>query len=135
MTKNHNLTFRPHHFLCTLGFQGKGYSPDFVQNYQKIKDNLTDDTEILVVSYTDSICAPCPHRREKTCTKETFIQSLDQRHAYALSIKDGNRLTWREAKQRLKNLTVKDHHKMCDGCSWRDLGVCEKALTDLHNES
>ena len=34
------LKFRPHHFLCTLGFQGKGYSPGFVANFQAIADRL-----------------------------------------------------------------------------------------------
>ena len=32
------LEFRPHHFLCTLGFEGKGYSDEFVRNYYRYAD-------------------------------------------------------------------------------------------------
>ena len=27
------LQFRPHHFLCAFCFQGKGYSPEFIENF------------------------------------------------------------------------------------------------------
>ena len=34
------LSFRPHHFLCTLGFEGKGYSDAFTRNMAEIADAL-----------------------------------------------------------------------------------------------
>ena len=56
--------YRPHHFLCTLGFQGKGYSPDFVKNFSEIADVLRgedgDEQLIKVIKNCDDICRACP---------------------------------------------------------------------------
>ena len=30
------LRYRPHHFLCSLGFEGKGYSDAFTANMEAI---------------------------------------------------------------------------------------------------
>ena len=132
------LEFRPHHFFCALGFEGKGYSPEFVRNFQQIADGLRKDKssgdliEIRVVSRTDSICEPCPNRRGALCETEEKIQKLDHAHASILKLKEGDVLTWREAKERLaEKMTVEDHHRACAPCSWRPLGICQKALESL----
>lgn len=126
------IRYRPHHFLCTVGFQGKGYSPDFVKNFSAIKEGLADDTLITLVDETDDICAPCPHKRDKLCTKQEMISSLDQRHSEALGFTSGQTLSWGEAKNRLKKLSLDDFHRICAGCNWKELGVCEAALKALH---
>ncbi len=128
------IFFRPHHFLCTLGFQGKGYSPSFIKNYQKIAEALqnNDETLIEVVLENDSICRACPHKKETKCAQEEKIQGLDQRHSNILALSAGDVLSWRMAKKRLKShMTVKRFHQACRGCEWKSLGVCEKALKDL----
>lgn len=131
------LRFRPHHFLCSLSFQGKGYSAPFVENYQAICDQLRspdgDCTEIEVVSEADSICQPCPHRRGTLCETQAKIDRLDQAHATVLGLKEGDRLTWGEAKERLRErMSVATHLEICRECAWRDHGDCQKALESLH---
>ena len=128
------ISFRPHHFLCTLGFQGKGYSPDFVENYQHIVDAIQKDEElaIQVVACEDSICRACPHQGEKGCRVEEKIQELDARHAQILRLKQGDLLSWAEAKKRLKDdMTLDGFHQACSGCEWKALGICEAALKKL----
>ncbi len=132
------LRFRPHHFLCTLGFEGKGYSPAFVANFQAIADELRapggDDVEIQVVSQTDSICEPCPNKQDQLCVTEAKIQTLDRAHAEELSLKAGDQLSWGEAKGRIsKQISIEDFHRICAPCSWKALGVCEAALKQLKN--
>jgi hypothetical protein len=126
------LHFRPHHFLCTLCFQGKGYSERFVQNYQNIVDNLSDDTLIHVTSYTDSICAPCPHKQGLGCASQATIDVLDQGHAKALCLKPDETLTWGQATTRIKTyLTIDTFHDICAPCPWKGLGICERVLTEF----
>lgn len=130
------IKFRPHHFLCTLGFQGTGYSPQFVANYQVIVDQLNnpagDNTPITVVEHTDSICAPCPNKHDLLCTTQTKITALDNAHAEILNIKTGDVVTWGEAKQKIANhMNLEQFHKACAICSWKELGVCEQALKNL----
>jgi hypothetical protein len=131
------LEFRPHHFLCTLGFEGKGYSDAFVANYLKIARSLRqsadgDDTAIRVVKGSDSICTPCPNRAGERCTTEGKISKLDQAHAEVLGLKTGDILTWGEAKGLLREkMGFDDFHQACAPCSWRSLGLCETALRRL----
>jgi len=133
------VRYRPHHFLCSLGFQGKGYSDEFSANMTRIvMGNLRapggDDTMIEVVGITDDICAPCPKRRGTLCSSQDKITALDYRHARALGLFDGSTLTWGEAKRRIvKRVPPGSLQNLCKGCEWLELGLCEAALSDLHN--
>ena len=108
--------FRPHHFLCALGFRGKGYSPEFVKGFQAVVDRLRapeGDAELIeVVESTDTICEPCPHRRGNLCETEGKIRSIDAAHARVLGLRGGDRLTWGEAKDRIvAGFTVEAHRR------------------------
>ena len=135
------LQFRPHHFLCANGFEGKGYSPDFVYNFADIVAELRgpqgDQVLLQVVTGADDICQPCPHRREKSCTKQALIESLDQRHLEALRLTEKQVLSWGHVKERIKSY-VSDSvfDSMCRGCGWQSEGMCLKALQQLrHNKT
>lgn len=132
------VRFRPHHFLCTLGFQGKGYSADFTANMAQIVDLLRapggGDMLLEVTMQADSICAPCPHRRGVSCEKAARITALDQRHAAALRLKDGARISWAEAQNRIRaHVPPGSLAQLCKGCQWLELGLCEAALQKLHD--
>jgi uncharacterized protein len=129
------ITFRPHHFVCTVGFMGKGYSPDFVDNYQDIVNTLAahPQTLIRVKEGQDSICGACPHRIDRTiCNSQPIIDVLDDEYKELLEISDGDVVTWKEAQIRIQNnITIEDFHRICSICSWYKAGVCEKALKRL----
>lgn len=131
------VTFRPHHFLCALGFQGKGYSDRFTANMAGIVAQLSgpdgDAVEIEVTFQADHICAPCPHRQGKGCEKSAAITALDLRHATALGLRNGDRLTWGDAQARIVDRVPEGAlERLCTGCQWRALGLCDRALSELH---
>ena len=134
------LRFRPHHFLCALGYQGKGYSDGFTANMSAIVvDRLRarggDATPIQVTGHADDICAPCPKRRGNLCTEQTSISRLDRAHARALRLAPHERLTWGEAQARIrKHVQPGDLQTLCQGCQWLALGLCETALARLHED-
>ena len=134
------LRYRPHHFLCSLGFEGKGYSPDFTANMTAIvmgqlRAEGGDATVIEVTGATDDICAPCPKRRGRLCTNEAKIRTLDRAHAAALRLAPREVLTWGQAKARIRALVPPGSLKtLCAGCEWETYGMCETALSRLHNE-
>lgn len=136
-----SITFRPHHFLCSLGFQGHGYSDDFTANMSRIvletlRASGGDETVIDVTGATDDICAPCPKRQGTTCAEQDRMVALDTRHARALGIFVGTRISWAEAKRRIvKRVQPGALQTLCAGCQWLELGLCEKALADLHAET
>lgn len=130
------IKFRAHHFLCTLGFQGKGYSPEFVANFSEIAKRLNnidgENIPIEVVAHTDDICKPCPHRCGLNCETQSKIDILDQAHAAVLDLKIGEVITWHEAKKLIaKNINVDIFQKICASCEWQKLGICETALRNL----
>ena len=105
MTKK--IRYRPHHFLCSVGWQGMGYSKDFSLNMDSIVDGTLraaggDSTIIEVVKYTDDICSPCPHRREKLCEKQETIEKIDNAHSKKLGLKIGKNITWGDAKKLIR---------------------------------
>ena len=132
-----SVTFRPHHFLCALGFQGKGYSDRFTANMAGIVKRLRAPdggaVKIEVTFQADSICAPCPHKRGQSCEKAGKIAALDMRHARALSVADGDCLTWTDAQARIvAQVPPGSLAQLCKGCQWLELGLCEAALRTLH---
>lgn len=133
------LVFRPHHFLCALGFQGKGYDSGFTENMAGIVARLRrmdgDDVMIEVRFSADTICAPCPHRRGTGCTHSAKIATLDHRHAQALGLQDGTRLTWGDARARIRaQIPAERLDALCAGCQWLDHGLCRSALDRLHRD-
>lgn len=53
------IHFRPHHFLCMLTYIGKGYSPAFTENFDRIIESINQgNIRIEIVSGPDDICAP-----------------------------------------------------------------------------
>jgi hypothetical protein len=138
MNQGGPVRYRPHHFLCSLGYEGRGYSPDFTANMTaivmgRLRAEGGDATEILVTGALDDICAPCPKRRGDTCATQDKIARLDANHAHALALKPGDRLTWGQAKARIR-MHVKPGtlRTLCAGCEWEPHGMCEAALSRLH---
>ena len=90
------------------------------------------DTPVTFTGRADSICAPCPWRRGPGCEGEDRIRALDARHAKALGIRPGQRMTWAEAEARAASrLVPADLDRICAGCQWPDL--CRPALARLQD--
>ncbi|KAJ55523.1 hypothetical protein ACMU_12580 [Actibacterium mucosum KCTC 23349] len=132
------VRFRPHHFLCALGYDGHGYAPDFTANMTAIvmgqlRRHGGGRTMIEVTGTADDICAPCPHRRSAGCDQQARIDKLDAAHAAALDLSPGDRLSWDEAQARIVDrIKPGDLTRVCDGCQWLRYGMCEAALARLH---
>jgi hypothetical protein len=128
---------RAHHFLCAIGFEGKGYSEHFTANMARIVDALRapggEAVQIEVAPLADDICTACPKRRGDLCTNQAAITALDQRHSAALYIAPGDQLSWGEALEKIRTHVQPDSlSTLCAGCQWLDLGLCETALKALH---
>ncbi len=128
-----NISFRPHHFLCALSFRGEGYSPQFIANFSGIMRYLNsssgENALINVVGVTDSICAPCPSKRNDHCISQKKITNLDKAHAEILNIQSGDKISWKDAKQRIADrVTLEKFHQACAPCEWKKFGWCEEVI-------
>jgi uncharacterized protein len=134
------VIFRPHHFLCALGYEGKGYSPAFTGNMTaivigRLRAPGGGATEIRVTGGFDDLCAPCPHNRGHACASQAKIDRLDAAHAAALGLQPGDQITWDQAQDRIVAQVPPGRLKtLCAGCEWEAYGMCEAALGRLHAE-
>lgn len=102
-----------------------------------VQDRLRADplTEVEFTAEADAICAPCPSRRGMGCAMADKISALDRRHADALEIVPGQRMSWAEAQARaVARLVPDDLDRICAGCRWLDLGLCKGALDRLRQQ-
>ncbi|MFB2532591.1 DUF1284 domain-containing protein [Paracoccus sp. p4-l81] len=130
---DHPIPLRPHHVLCLIGWQGRGYAPGFTANMNRLSRALrvAPDRPLRVTGRADAICAPCPHRIGTGCAAGDRITDLDARHADALDLRAGQILTWDQALARALRLEPDDLDRICAGCQWLDLGLCKAALSAL----
>lgn len=122
------IHLRPHHLLCLLTYAGKGYSADFVQNYDRIAARLSAGEEIEIVDGPDDICAPlltedAPHCHGDSVVERDTLAARDVGALLGLEITLGVRLVIDAA--RLTRLRAGFAHGesrlACLGCDWADL--------------
>lgn len=125
---DHPIKIRAHHLLCLQGYQGYGYSDDFVSNLERIREIIltSSDHELQVVAEPDVICSYCPYNGDTGCQKDQGsnhrIQSMDLKILEKLNLVPG-------AKDLAKNLlertntnfkTFSDIQDICGHCQWEE---------------
>lgn len=76
------IAMRPHHgFLCSLTYQGTGYSPQFVRNFNKVIDAISRGARIWLVSRGDAICKSTLNRGHGACNKNCLNMELPRDQA------------------------------------------------------
>ncbi len=122
------LRLRGHHLLCLQGFQGYGYSPDFVANLAGIVARLAAEprTAVELVAGNDAICARCPHAGAAGCQKDrdaaAAIRAMDAAVLAKLGRPAGHRENakslWERVNRALRSRA--DAQAICGDCRWRE---------------
>jgi hypothetical protein len=123
------IEIRPHHFLCSLTYAGKGYSLAFTRNYDRIVARLNAGETVRIVEGPDDLCAPVvaaeaePHCFRESVTRrdadalESLGELLHRRIAvgdeFALDAATVGRLRDAFARGAIR--------QACDGCQWSQL--------------
>lgn len=65
------LVLRGHHLLCLKGFQGYGYSEEFIKNMIEINELRKSENTIITLTNTpDDICKACPKLKNNICENQ-----------------------------------------------------------------
>ena len=68
------VRLRAHHLLCLLTYVGKGYSPAFTANYDKVVKRLGEGEGVVIVAGPDDICAPLLGEPEPHCLSQSAVE-------------------------------------------------------------
>lgn len=130
------LALRAHHLLCMLTYAGRGYSPDFVRNFDHITASLAAGAPITLVHRPDAICAPLccgPDGNNAHCHQES-ARARDAQATRELAPwiggLPGTGLTLDAALlARLRAAFASGQIRgACDGCEWTEL--CSRIAAD-----
>ena len=133
------IPLRAHHLLCLLGFQGIGYSAEFIRNLHKVKRMIEQnpDLEIEIVEDCDVVCIQCPNSQDTECVKggvndNRTVKEMDRRVMEKLDIKPHDRFKVREIYALVKEkIQPEDFRDLCRGCDYLPLGFCHRGLESL----
>lgn len=125
--------------MCLLGFQGIGYSAEFIRNLQKVKRLIDQnpDLEIEIVEDCDVVCIQCPNSQGSVCVKggtsdNKTVREMDRRVLEKLDIKPHDRFTARDIYALVKEkIKPGDFQYLCCGCEFEALGFCRRGLESL----
>ncbi|MCJ8140692.1 DUF1284 domain-containing protein [Falsirhodobacter halotolerans] len=122
------LRLRAHHLLCLLTYVGRGYTPDFVANYDRIAARLAQGEDIVLVDGPDDICAPLlngpsPHCHGDSVRARDRRAAADTGHLLGQRLDTGTRITLDAARLAALRQGFADGRlrAACAGCAWTDL--------------
>ncbi len=124
------VRLRAHHLLCLLTYVGKGYSPAFTANYDKVVKRLGEGEGVMIVSGPDDICAPLLNEPEPHCLRESAAERdrLAARDVGAFlnrQIQTGDRLVLDASMLAGMRAAFSAGltRQACSGCEWS--GLCD----------
>ena len=126
------IKLRGHHLLCLQGFQGYGYSKDFVLNMTHINElRKSEGCTVTLTNAPDDICSSCPNLKSNLCENENQNRVIVKMDDEVLSkLEYGNEYNsldlFKEVS--LKFNTLKSVENICNNCKWEDKCLFYKKL-------
>ncbi|OAM73928.1 DUF1284 domain-containing protein [Devosia elaeis] len=68
------IRLRPHHLLCLTTYMGKGYTPAFTANYDRIVARVVAGEPVELVEGPDDICRPLLAEAEPHCHNASVVE-------------------------------------------------------------
>ncbi|WP_407421938.1 DUF1284 domain-containing protein [Methanobrevibacter sp.] len=126
------IKLRGHHLLCLSGFQGYGYSEDFVLNMARINEKRkSEDCIITLTNEADDICSSCPNLKDNLCENEkqneVIVKMDNEILSQFNSEKEYNSLElFKEVSMKFN--TLKSVENVCNNCKWENECLFYKKL-------
>jgi hypothetical protein len=118
------IFLRGHHILCLQGFQGYGYSEEFVENMTHIKNLIEkEDIKIRISNKPDDICQSCPNLSSDNICKDLNynekIKKMDNEVIKKLNIKN-EEINSSELFEKVNSIfnSKETIIPICDNCLW-----------------
>jgi len=126
-----HIKLRAHHLLCLQGYEGKGYSPEFVTEMSKLADifKRAPDTKFTLVAGVDDICKHCPHLIKNKCVHANPPEPQDAKVIKHFALVIGNQYTYKTVTDMIRQkIDAKIFMDICGTCDWNSAPQCRSAL-------
>ena len=124
------MKLRPHHLLCTQGFQGKGYSETFVANMKNYVKSMREvpDFRVTITDEPDDLCRACPNKlSSKACKDDEKVHRFDRSVLELFDIKPGETYCYQDLVRKIdENMSEDKMKNICGDCSWFKVSACMK---------
>ena len=105
-------------------FKGKGYSEEFVSNFNEVIRKLQDNPIVKVIDSIDVICGSCPYNYNNKCIKkgpysEGKVKRKDNIIIEHLGIELDQELRFLDIKN-LVDTNLEKVKEICQECEWRE---------------
>ncbi len=133
------IRLRGHHFLCLLTYVGKGYSAEFIANYDRIVARLSEGEDILIVEGPDDICAPLlagtdPHCLNASVMVRDKLALRDLGAIWGVTLAPGTPFRFEPAMiAGLRADFPPSRRAACRGCEW--LPLCTEIAESDYQET
>lgn len=113
-------TIRAHHGMCLAFFKGNGYSSNFTENMEKMKNILAHNPKVRIVNRTDDICVCCPHNGGKTCEEAEKTDRYDAGVLEGCGFLPDTEMYWKEFEASVYEniLAAGKREEICGDCQW-----------------
>lgn len=117
-----DVVLRGHHFLCTLHYQGAGYSHGFTDNMTAICEGIAarGTNTVEVAEMADPICTACPSLQPdgQRCEFQDSVMRRDQALLGPMGWVPGQVLDLEEAYKAVLARRDELMADVCTGCEW-----------------
>jgi hypothetical protein len=117
-----DLALRGHHFLCTLHYQGAGYSTGFTGNMTALCTGIAERGEsvVEVAAMADPICSACPSLQPdgQQCATQDSVMRRDRALLDAMGWVPGQTMSLEAAYWAVLDRRDELMADVCTGCEW-----------------
>lgn len=133
LARGEGLRLHPHHCICILNYEGKGYSEEFNENMGRIVKSLASDTVIKLSCTPDCVCSACKNRVEGSgkdrigCSFAEKVSRYDSALLKVIGFSEGDEVEWGELRKRVMTTVMNKKSSLaniCGDCEW--FGICSK---------
>ncbi|HEY9855510.1 MAG TPA: DUF1284 domain-containing protein [Stenomitos sp.] len=118
------LPLRAHHLMCVTTYQGKGYSPEFVANMNRVWHALRAGaySHAKATSVADPLCMACPNLQDQandtSCRYHVSISERDRRMLAAMGWQEGEIIELGSVMDDIHARHAALMNEVCVGCDW-----------------
>lgn len=121
------LPLRAHHLMCVTTYQGKGYSPEFVANMNRVWHALRAGAyhRVRATSVADPLCGACPNLQDPgedtSCRYHGSISGRDRRMLAAMGWQEGEVVELAPVLEHIHANHADLMARVCVGCDWTSI--------------